>query len=60
MPTKPQRSGKEVRIVRLGVYLPEDVHKALMHRCIDENVAATKLVERLIREYVEKPPKKGG
>jgi hypothetical protein len=31
-----------------------------MHRCIDENVAATKLVERLIREYVEKPPKKGG
>ncbi len=60
MPRKPQRSGKEVRIVRLGVYLPEDLHKTLMHRCIDENVAATKLVEQLIREYVEKPPKKGG
>ena len=60
MPTKPQRSGKEVRIVRLGVYLPEDLHKALMHRFIDEDVSATKLVEQLIREYVEKSPKKGG
>ncbi len=60
MPPKSSRSGKEVRIVRLGVYLPEDLHKALMHRCIDEDVSATKLVEQLIREYVEKPLKKGG
>lgn len=49
------------KIVRLGVYLPEDLHKALMHRCIDENISATKMVERLIREYVERPQKtKGG
>lgn len=51
---------KEVRTVRLSVYLPEDLHKALMHRCIDENISATKLAEQLIREYLSRLPKKGG
>jgi hypothetical protein len=45
--------------MRLAVYLPEDVHKALMHRCIDEEVSATKLAERLIREYLEKRQRRG-
>lgn len=59
MGTKPTESRKEVRIVRLGVYLPEDLHKAVMHVCIDENISATKLAERLLREYVEKVKKEG-
>ncbi len=45
--------------MRVAVYLPEDVYKGLMHRCIDEDISATKLAERLIREYLEKPAKKG-
>jgi hypothetical protein len=48
------------RIMRLVVYLPEDLHKAVMHRCIDEDISATRLAERLLREYLERPPKKGG
>lgn len=47
------------RVMRLVVYLPEDLHKAVMHRCIDEEVSATKLAERLLREYLERPPRKG-
>jgi len=62
MAVKPKEPGpgKGARVMRLAVYLPEDVHKALMHRCIDEEVSATKLAERLIREYLEKPPKQKG
>jgi hypothetical protein len=48
------------RVMRLVVYLPEELHKAVMHRCIDEDTSATKLAERLLREYLERPPKKGG
>lgn len=47
------------RIMRLVVYLPENLHKAVMHRCIDEDTSATKLAERLLREYLERPPRKG-
>ncbi len=47
-------------MVRLTVYLPEDVHTTLMHRCVDEKVSATKLAERLLREYLKTPAKKGG
>ncbi len=48
------------RVVRLAVYLPEDLHKAVMHRCIDEGISATKLSERLLREYLKQPYRKGG
>ena len=47
------------RTMRLVVYLPEDLHKAVMHRCIDEDTSATKLAERLLREYLGRPPRKG-
>ncbi len=62
MAAKPKESArrKGVRIMRVAVYLPEDVYKGLMHRCIDEEISATKLAERLIREYLERPAKKGG
>jgi hypothetical protein len=48
------------RVMRLVVYLPEELHKAVMHRCIDEDTSATKLAERLLREYLEGAPRKGG
>jgi hypothetical protein len=46
--------------MRLVVYLPENLHKAVMHRCIDEDLSATKLAERLLREYLKQPLEKGG
>ncbi len=46
--------------MRLAIYLPEDLHRAIRHRCIEEGTSATKLAERLLRAYLEKPPKKGG
>ena len=51
---------KEVRTVRLTVYLTEELHRTIMHRCVDENIAFTKLAERLLRDYLETPLKKGG
>ena len=45
--------------MRLVVYLPEELHKRVMHRCIDEDTSATKLTERLLREYLERAPRKG-
>ena len=48
------------RVMRLVVYLPEGLHKAVMHRCIDEDTSATKLAERLLREYLAGAPRKGG
>ena len=46
--------------MRLTVYLPEELHRTIMHRCVDENVSFTKLAERLLREYLKTPLKKGG
>jgi hypothetical protein len=60
MKKPPNALRKEVRIVRLAVYMPEDLHRAIMHRCVDENIAFTKLAERLLREYLKTPLKKGG
>ena len=56
----PSALRKEVRTVRLSVYLPEELHRTIMHRCVDENVSFTKLAERLLREYLKTPLKKGG
>ncbi len=44
---------------QLTVYLPEETRKALRIRAIEEATSATKLVERLILDYLEKP-RKGG
>ncbi len=51
---------KEVRTVRLSVYLPEELHRTIMHRCVDEDISFTKLAERLLRAYLKSPVKKGG
>ncbi len=51
------KGGKKVK---LTVIVSEELHKALRHRCIDEGIPATKLAERLLREYVERPLKRKG
>jgi plasmid stability protein len=47
------------KTVRLSLYLPEDIRKALRIRAIEEGTSATKLVERLIREYLSRGIGKG-
>ncbi len=52
------KGGKEVNIVRFGIYLPEDVHKALRHAAIDEGRSATDIIREMVKEYLAK--RKGG
>jgi plasmid stability protein len=47
------------KTVRLSLYLPEDMRKALRIRAIEEGTSATKLVERLIRGYLSRGVEKG-
>ncbi len=54
--TKPKK--KEVKIVPLPVYLPEDVHKALRHAAIDEGRSATDIIRELVKQYLAKKSKK--
>lgn len=51
---------KDTETVRLSLYLPEDLRKALRIQAIEEGTSATKLVERLIREYLSKTTAKEG
>ncbi len=46
--------------MKLTVIVSEELHKALRHRCIDEGIPATKLAERLLREYLKRPLKRKG
>ena len=47
------------KTVKLSLYLSEDLRKALRIRAIEEWTSATKLVERLIREYLSGGTKEG-
>ncbi len=58
MPMKPKK--KEVKIVPLPVYLPEEVHKALRHAAIDEGRSATDIIRELVKEYLGKRKKGKG
>ncbi len=58
MGAKPTR--KEVKIVRLTVYLPEEEHLALRYVALDERRSATRLVRQLIKEYLAKKGKRKG
>jgi predicted DNA-binding protein len=51
---------KEVKAVRFGIYLPDEVYKRLRHVAIDENKTATALVRDLIEEFVAKKGKRKG
>lgn len=46
-------------MLKLGIYLPEEVHKTLRIQAIEEGRSATALVRALIEEYLAKR-KKGG
>ena len=48
------KTRKEVKTVRFGIYLPDEVYKRLRHLAIDENKTATALVRDLIEEYLAK------
>ncbi len=47
-------------VVRLPVYLPKELHKALMHRAVDEERSASQILVDLVRDYLERPAKKKG
>ncbi len=51
---------KEVKAVRFGIYLPDEVYKRLRHVAIDENKTATALVRDLVKEYLAKKGKRKG
>ncbi len=54
------KTRKEVKTVRFGIYLPDEVYKRLRHVAIDENKTATALVRELIEKYLAKKGKRKG
>ena len=54
------KTRKEVKTVRFGIYLPDEVYKRLRHVAIDENKTATALVRDLIEEFLAKKGKRKG
>ncbi len=50
---------KEVRIVKMTIYIPEDLHRTLRHVSFDEGRSATEIIRELVKEYLTKK-KKGG
>ena len=54
------KTRKEVKTVRFGIYLPDEVYNRLRHVAIDENKTATALVRDLIEEYLAKKGKRKG
>ncbi len=54
------KTRKEVKTVRFGIYLSDEVYKRLRHVAIDENKTATALVRDLIEDYVAKKGKRKG
>lgn len=47
-------------MLKLGIYLPEEVHKTLRIQAIEEGRSATAVVRELIEDYLAKRGKKGG
>ncbi len=54
------KTRKEVKTVRFGIYLSDEVYKRLRHLAIDENKTTTALVRDLIEEYLVKKGKRKG
>ncbi len=54
------KTRKEVKPVRFGIYLPDEVYKRLRHLAIDENKTATALVRDMIEEHLAKQTKRKG
>ena len=47
-------------MVRVPVYLPKALHKALVRRASVEERSASRVMLELVQEYLGKPAKKGG
>jgi predicted DNA-binding protein len=54
------KTRKEVKTVRFGIYLSDEVYKRLRHLAIDENKTATALVRDMIEEHLAKQTKRKG
>ncbi len=54
------KTRKEVKTVRFGIYIPDEVYRRLRHLAIDENKTATALVRDMIEEYLAKQTKRKG
>ena len=54
------KTRKEVKTVRFGIYLPDELYKHLRHMAIDEGKTATALVRELIEEHLAKKGKRKG
>ena len=57
MPKSRQAKEKEEGGVKLTIYVSEETRKALRIRAIEEDTNVTKLVERLILDYLKAKPK---
>ena len=42
---------------RTQIYLPEELHKQLKHRAVEEGTSMTELVRRAVREYLQEGDK---
>lgn len=51
-------SGGTTRTARFGVYLDRATRERLVIQAIREGISATELVERLIKDYLRKGPKR--
>ncbi len=54
------KARKEVKTVRFGIYLPDEVYKRLRHAAIDEGRSATDIIRELVKEYLAKKGKRKG
>lgn len=49
----PEASGTQIKLKSINIKLPEDVHRQLKSKCALEGESASKVVTRLIDEYVK-------
>ena len=49
-----------VKPIKFTIYISDEVRRALRIRAIHEGTSATKIVERLVQNYLSKPARRGG
>ena len=47
-------------MVKMTIYIPEDLHRTLRHVSFDEGRSATEIVRELLKEYLAKKRKRKG
>ena len=51
---------EEIPKLKFTIYITDEMRRALRIRSIEVGTSATKIVERLIEDYLKKPRKRGG